>query len=191
MATCPNCGTSSRVDPEAMVIRPVLTPKPLGTFSLAGSSMKLSARLEQRLACRCGWHIDGHIDVADGEFIGRVATQHFPDGGPVTWRAEDEIPQDQLRAMRCPNCLGPLGRHDNAEGRRPGVGDVGMCWWCRALHIYDVGTFGFHLRPLTHEEQANALADFGDDFELLKNAKAAGASPTQAIREWKRKGRST
>ncbi len=82
MATCPVCGTSSRTDPEAMVLEPTgrLMAKPPGTFSMAGAQMKLAAMSGVRLTCRCGWSIEGYIE---GEhFLGYPETQVFPDAQP-------------------------------------------------------------------------------------------------------------
>lgn len=62
MATCPECGASSRTDPTAMTIEPVPQAKPVGAFSLAGVQMKFPARTAVRLTCRCGWTVTGHIE---------------------------------------------------------------------------------------------------------------------------------
>lgn len=71
MATCPECGTSSRVDPTAITVQEVLVAKPLGTFSLAGVTDKRSAYTRLQMSCRCGWKILGYIEgeyfVADKE----------------------------------------------------------------------------------------------------------------------------
>lgn len=70
MATCPECGVSSRVDPAAMVIEDCLVAKPIGSFSLAGAQMKVSAHAMLRLRCvRCGWSIVGHL--ASDHFVAR------------------------------------------------------------------------------------------------------------------------
>lgn len=62
MATCPECGTSSRIDPTAMTLAPILQAKPVGAYSLAGVMMKAPVRLAYRLACRCGWTVTGQIE---------------------------------------------------------------------------------------------------------------------------------
>jgi hypothetical protein len=63
MATCPNCGAKSREDPGALVIQEIIVPKPLGTFSLSGSTLKFSANRRLQLRCqRCDWAILGHLD---------------------------------------------------------------------------------------------------------------------------------
>lgn len=67
MATCPECGTSSRTDPTVMRLEPVLQASPVGTYSLAGVQMKFSARAAHRLTCRCGWTVTGQIE--DGHLI--------------------------------------------------------------------------------------------------------------------------
>lgn len=61
MATCPRCGVSSRIDPTAMTLEPVLQAIP-ETLSLAGVMMKFSARGAYRLTCRCGWTVTGQIE---------------------------------------------------------------------------------------------------------------------------------
>lgn len=65
MATCPECGSSSRVDPDAITVERVLAAKPLGTFSLGGSMMKVSARDMFRMSCRCGWFVHGRVEGED------------------------------------------------------------------------------------------------------------------------------
>jgi hypothetical protein len=77
MATCPNCGVSSRSDSAAITVQKFLIAKPLGTWSVSGSQMKTVASEVLRMSCRCGWHIDGFIDGE--QFCGRPETQHFPD----------------------------------------------------------------------------------------------------------------
>lgn len=63
MATCPQCGAKSREDPDAFVIERVLVAKPLGTFSVSGAQMKVSAHERLQLRCqRCGWSILGYLD---------------------------------------------------------------------------------------------------------------------------------
>lgn len=82
MATCPNCGTSSRSDPAAMQVSEVLSVPdtfPLNA-SLAGAQMKASATLTLRLACGCGWSILGRLE--GDTFVGAPATQRWPSGRP-------------------------------------------------------------------------------------------------------------
>lgn len=63
MATCPSCGAKSREDPEAFVVEEVIVPRPLGTFSLSGNTLKFSANKRLRLHCqKCDWSILGHLD---------------------------------------------------------------------------------------------------------------------------------
>lgn len=81
MATCPNCGTSSRRDPDAFTVTDALLAKPLGTWSLAGAQIKTSAVAVLKLTCRCGWSICGK--VSGDSFLGDPATQHFPEDLPM------------------------------------------------------------------------------------------------------------
>lgn len=67
MATCPDCGLSSRDDPSLMTLERVFVSKPVGEFSLSGAQMKLSAVESHRLACRCGWSVTGQ--VVDGYLV--------------------------------------------------------------------------------------------------------------------------
>lgn len=67
MATCPECGTSSRTQPGALWLDAVLVTSPLTAQSLSGSQLKTGAR-RLRLSCRCGWKILG--EVRDGVFWG-------------------------------------------------------------------------------------------------------------------------
>ncbi len=77
MATCPNCGTSSRTDPNAMVVSEGLMARPLGTWSLAGQQLKTSAYGPlYKLSCRCGWAIWGVIN--GDSFDGYPDTQVWP-----------------------------------------------------------------------------------------------------------------
>lgn len=70
MATCPQCGNSSRVNPGSMVIEEVLVARPLGTFSLSGSTLKWSANQRLRLRCtQCGFKVCGGLQ--DGAFVAR------------------------------------------------------------------------------------------------------------------------
>lgn len=71
MATCPNCGASSRTDPTFSV-EEVLISKPPGTFSIAGVQTKVVATQTLRLSHSCGWSILGYID--DESFVGDPAT---------------------------------------------------------------------------------------------------------------------
>lgn len=67
MATCPQCGVSSREDPTAMTIEPFLQAKPIGTWSLSGRAMKMVAVTKAKLTCRCGWSVTGQLE--DGHLI--------------------------------------------------------------------------------------------------------------------------
>ncbi len=89
MATCPNCQVSSREDPTAMEVIDVLTARPLGAWSLAGATMKVSAYRTLRLQCRCGWSIEGWLQpseetgrIEDGRFVGNPSTQIWPQESP-------------------------------------------------------------------------------------------------------------
>lgn len=77
MATCPNCNTSSRTDPDALSVDRVLEARPLGTWSLAGAQLKTSAVERLRLSCRCGWSVLGYVNE-DEDFMGYPDTQTFP-----------------------------------------------------------------------------------------------------------------
>lgn len=77
MATCPNCGVSSRKDFTAITVEKFLIARPPGTWSVAGNQLKTVASEVLRMSCRCGWHIDGFIDGE--EFCGWSESQHFPD----------------------------------------------------------------------------------------------------------------
>lgn len=79
MATCPHCGTSEM---DAFTVGTRLVAKPLGSYSISGTSMKVSAIEVAELKCRCGWSILGHIN---GEhFNGEPTTQVFPPDRRVT-----------------------------------------------------------------------------------------------------------
>lgn len=63
MATCPSCGAKSREDPDAFVVEKVLVARPIGSFSLSGSTFKVSANERLRLRCqRCDWSVLGYLD---------------------------------------------------------------------------------------------------------------------------------
>jgi hypothetical protein len=81
MATCPSCGTSSRVEPGALVVDEVLVLQQRGTWSLAGVGEKFPATRRHRLACRCGWSILGRVE--GGSFLGDPATSTGVDGPGV------------------------------------------------------------------------------------------------------------
>ncbi len=81
MRGCPNCQAGG------LELRASFKASPLGSFSLAGAEMKVSARLLAMLYCpACTWHAEGYLDrpEMDGSvFCGGyfVATeQHWPDG---------------------------------------------------------------------------------------------------------------
>lgn len=62
MATCPDCGASSRTDPT-FVVEPALVAEPPGTYSLAGAQDKVSAVSTLRLRHGgCGWYVTGRVD---------------------------------------------------------------------------------------------------------------------------------
>ena len=65
-ATCPTCTTTGtlRVDLR-------MCANPLGTFSLAGAGMKVTARVRPVLTCTtpgCGFHLAGDLDP-DGRHV--------------------------------------------------------------------------------------------------------------------------
>lgn len=62
MATCPKCGKSSRDDDDLMTLEPVMVAAPIGSFSLSGAAMKVTATPAFRLSCRCGWFAIGQIE---------------------------------------------------------------------------------------------------------------------------------
>lgn len=80
MATCPACHIRSHDDPEAFTVTPLLRAKPLGDYSIAGSTPKVVAVERWRLACRCGWSIEGWLEGDD--FFGDPCTQIWPHGQP-------------------------------------------------------------------------------------------------------------
>lgn len=65
MATCPDCGVSSRINPSGFALEQVIVAKPLGSFSLAGAQTKVSATSRVQLSHSCGWSVVGRVD-ADG-----------------------------------------------------------------------------------------------------------------------------
>lgn len=70
MATCPDCGASSRVDPTAFDVTETLVASPIGEWSLAGVQLKTPATVQQRLTCRrCGWFVTGRVDSEGSNFI--------------------------------------------------------------------------------------------------------------------------
>lgn len=62
MATCPECGLSSRAEPGALWIEELLTVHDVGSWLLSGSQMKGPATRNLVLHCRCGWSITGWIE---------------------------------------------------------------------------------------------------------------------------------
>lgn len=78
MATCRNCGVSSREDPTAMRVELVLDADPIGTFSVAGATMKVTVKESLRLRClRCGWSIGGYYDCVEQCFTGIPETERL------------------------------------------------------------------------------------------------------------------
>lgn len=77
MATCPKCKVSTRITPGAMRVEPVLVARPLGSFSLAGAQMKVSARSALRLSCNhCDFEITGRVEGSD--FIADALPEDSP-----------------------------------------------------------------------------------------------------------------
>ena len=65
MATCPQCGASSRTD-STFVLERVVLAAPLASFSVAGAQMKVPARIRLRLMhAGCGWFVYGSIEGED------------------------------------------------------------------------------------------------------------------------------
>lgn len=86
MATCPRCGTSSRVDPESFALAPALFAKSIGSFSLAGAQMKFSAVEALRMShATCGWSVLGHDDGRGYLVVDRALNPDLPpaEGGPI------------------------------------------------------------------------------------------------------------
>ncbi len=102
MATCPECGLSSRTDPTAVSVERINILKPLGTFSVAGAQMKASAYEAYVLKCRCGWWVYGQL--AEDQFIAQI---YCPVCG--CWSAHPE----DIKTGYCGNCheftSGPYG----------------------------------------------------------------------------------
>ena len=62
MATCPDCGASSRVDPTFTLER-VYVAQPITEVGLAGNQLKVAAReMIQMTHETCGWSVRGHIE---------------------------------------------------------------------------------------------------------------------------------
>lgn len=74
---CPDCGTKNSI-----VITPGIVCRPLGTFSLAGTQMKVSAHTVAIADCTvCDLHVLGHLEdpelAEDGKTFtgGRFVTE--------------------------------------------------------------------------------------------------------------------
>lgn len=63
MATCPQCGNSSRTNPGSMMVEEVLVAQPETiTESPTFQQVIVSARGLHRMTCEvCGWNINGHL----------------------------------------------------------------------------------------------------------------------------------
>lgn len=72
---CPQCSTVG-----ALTITDVLTAQPIGSFSLAGVQMKVSARPRPVLSCA--------TDGCDFERVG----EYTPDGGHAMFLRDDALP---------------------------------------------------------------------------------------------------
>lgn len=73
---CPSCG-----EPGTLSLGSALVAKPIGTFSLAGAGMKVSAVLRPTLSCSaCGLHRTGLLDP-DGKHVW-FPTEDGPDDAP-------------------------------------------------------------------------------------------------------------
>ena len=78
MATCPECGASSRTDPTFSVER-TFTPTTLGRLQISAGEREID--MVQTLVLRhdrCGWAVSGHLDETSGEFValGPRTTDH-------------------------------------------------------------------------------------------------------------------
>lgn len=70
---CPQCGSR-----DAISLRPVLVAKPVGSFSLAGAQMKVSAQTGAVVECGCGFTMSGHLEGATVGEDGKTFTGgHF------------------------------------------------------------------------------------------------------------------
>jgi hypothetical protein len=70
---CPECGTVGTV-----ALRPVMVAKPLGSFSLAGAQMKVSARQGWELACSaCPFRVLGRVEGLETDESGRITAGTF------------------------------------------------------------------------------------------------------------------
>lgn len=64
MKHCPGCDKDAPA--QTFVVEPVVDLRPLGTFSLAGKTLKASARRRYRLShATCGWSVLGRIEGSD------------------------------------------------------------------------------------------------------------------------------
>lgn len=80
MPHCPKCGGEDTVE-----VRRGFVAKPLGTFSLAGAQMKVSAHEVAIATCtECDLHLTGHLETtADPEAkIYFIVDEPPPDGHP-------------------------------------------------------------------------------------------------------------
>jgi hypothetical protein len=70
---CPECGAAGTV-----VLRPVIVAKPLGTFSLAGAQMKVSAWRGWELACSaCSFRVLGQVEGLETDENDQITAGHF------------------------------------------------------------------------------------------------------------------
>lgn len=72
MNTCPHCGSGP------LQLNRSITAKPIGTFSLAGAQMKVSAVDQHILSCAaCGWYAVGDVEGVEATADGTITGGHF------------------------------------------------------------------------------------------------------------------
>lgn len=73
MKPCPECGAVGTV-----ALRPAMVAKPLGTFSLAGAQMKVSAWRGWELACSaCPFRVLGQVEGLETDETGQITAGTF------------------------------------------------------------------------------------------------------------------
>lgn len=73
MKPCPKCGAAGTV-----ALRPALIVQPLGSFSLAGVQLKVSAREGWELACSaCAFRVLGQVEGLETDETGQITAGTF------------------------------------------------------------------------------------------------------------------